>query len=121
MRRFLIAPLLLAVAACVSIKQPISYNELGAVESAYGVLLSQAVAYRNLPLCHTGTVATLQNICAQRSVIIKLQQADLIAQRAITTANSFVEQNPTLDPTAVIAAAQSALSAFQSIVSITHQ
>ena len=97
------------------ISNPISYNQLGGVESGYGIALSAAVAYRNLPLCRTGTIASAVNVCAQRSIIVKLQQADRTAETAIAAANAFVANNPTLDPTNVIAAAQSALAGFQAI------
>lgn len=94
---------------------PISLNELGGIESSYGIALSAAVAYRSLPLCKTGTIASATNVCAQRSIIVKLQTADATAEAAIVAANAFVAANPTLDATSVITAAQSALAGLQAI------
>lgn len=112
--------LLLAVstAGCglfTSFQNPVSLNDLGGIESTYGIALSAAVAYRNLPLCKTGTIATATNVCAQRSIIVKMQQADKTTESAIQAANAFVAANPTLNATSVIAVAQSALAGFQAI------
>jgi|HubBroStandDraft_2_1064218.scaffolds.fasta_scaffold00003_43 hypothetical protein len=119
MRKLLALLLLPAVGGCAllsgEIQNPINYNQLGGVESAYGIALSAAVAYRNLPLCRTGTVSTVTAVCAQRSIILKLQAADLTAENAIQAANAFVAANPTLSASAVITAAESALAGFQAI------
>lgn len=105
----------LALGGCASFNNPITLNEIGGMESAYGLALSAAVAYRNLPLCKTGTVATVTNICAQRSIIVKLQQANRGAIVAIHAARDFVVNNPTLDPVTVIGQAQRALAGLQAV------
>lgn len=118
MRKLLALLLLPAVGGCAllgSFQNPVNLNQLATVESGYGIALSAAVAYRDLPLCKTGTVSTVTSICAQRSIILRLQAADRTVETAIQAANSFVAANPTLDATSVIAAAQSALAGFQAI------
>jgi ABC-type uncharacterized transport system substrate-binding protein len=116
MKKLLIAALLaVGLAGCATIQNPVNTTRLATVESTYGVALSIAVAYRNLPLCKTGTTPSLQNICAKRSVIVRLQSADRDAQIALASARSFVKNNPTLSATSVIGIAQNAVAAFQAI------
>lgn len=119
MKRIIIASLLgLALSACAlfqGVQNPLNTNRLAAAESAYGIALSAAVAYRSLPLCKAGTNATLANVCARRDVVIKMQAADKIAQVSLKTASQFVRANPTLDATSLISAVESAVSAFREI------
>jgi hypothetical protein len=109
-----------SLSGCATFNNPITLNELGGLESAYGIALTAAVGYRRLYAvspCHTGSISTLQNPCAQRSIVLALQKADRTAQQAIIAANTFVIKNPTLDASLVIATAQQALIGFQSIES----
>jgi len=93
-----------------------SRNTLYGVTNAYGVALSGAITYKALPLCKTGAPPSLTNICAKRSVIVRLQAADRTAITAINQAAAFIKNNPTLDTTNAIAVAQSAIAAYQAIV-----
>lgn len=121
------APLLMvgvmatALAGCWStdVNTSVSRNTLYAVTNSYGVLLSAAQSYKALPLCRTGTSPGITNICAKRSVIVRLQAADARVVKAISDADAFMTQYPTIDATNVIAAAQSALTSFQSVVAET--
>ena len=115
MKKAIVICLGLSLSACASINNPITLNEIGGMESAYGIALSAAVAYRSLPLCKTGFTATLTNVCAQRSIIVKLQAANRGVIVAVHAARDFVVNNPTLDPTTVISTAQRALSGLQAI------
>lgn len=116
MRKLLaLAMLALALSGCATIRNPVNVGQLAAVESAYGVALSLAVAYRGLPLCRTGTSPGLQNVCAKRSVIVRLQRADRDAQIALASARTFVKANPTIDAASVLAIAQDAVAALQAI------
>ena len=105
----------ISIAACSTIRNPISINQLTVVESSYGVALSIAVAYRNTRLCKKDEVPSINNICAQRSVILKLQAADRNAQLALNNARSFIKNNPTLDAFSVIQIAQNAVDGFKLI------
>ncbi len=108
-RKLAIVPVLalsLALGGCfATVSQQTAINEtFGAVNSA-GIALSVAKAYRNLPLCTKANPASVTNVCAKRSVVVKLQ---VYAQRLVTAMNAAA-RNPSL-----IADAQSALSILQS-------
>jgi hypothetical protein len=89
----------------------------GRHQSAYGIALSGERAYKALPLCLTGTTATVLNPCAQRSVIVRLQAADRQAISAIRQANTFIKTYPTVDASNVIAAASTAVGSLRNILS----
>lgn len=115
MKKWLVIACLPALAACGSIQNPINNNDLAAVVSAYGAALSIANGYKSLPLCKTGTTASITNVCARRSVIVTLQQADLKAQVALKAAINFTNANPQLSATSFISAAQTAVGVFQQL------
>lgn len=132
MKRFLVAACLaLSLGACAqlqnavgiattSVSNPISLNQLAAVESSYAAILSVAVKYRRLPLCRTGeTEFSGPTLCARRSVVVQIQSANRTAHAAILTARNFVRRNPTVDASAVIAAAVDAVSRFRAVVPTT--
>lgn len=98
-----------------SIQNPINNNRLAEIESSYGIALSAAVAYRNTRLCKKTEQASISNVCAYRSVILKLQAADRNVQTALMNARKFIRENPTLDAFSVISVAQQALVGFQAI------
>ena len=120
MKKLTTLALALVLSACASIQNPVSRNQLYGIEAAYGVALSAAVGYRNLPLCHRGESPTLYNICAQRSVILALQAADRKAEVAIAEANDFVRNYPTLNAAQAIQAASNAVAAFNQIESANN-
>ena len=94
----------------------VSRNTMLGVESAYGIALSGERAYKSLPLCLTGATESVINPCARRSVIVRLQAADLKAISAIRSANTFIKKYPTVDASNVIGAAQLAVGSLQSIL-----
>ena len=98
-----------------SIPNPVTNTQLATLESAYGVALAGAVAYRNRPRCTKTALESVSNICARRSVVVRMQQADKTAQVAIGRARGFVIANPTLDASSLIQAAQDAIAVFSSI------
>ena len=110
-----------ALTACASlnakVKTTVSMNTQYAVESSYGVALAAENSYKALPLCKTGTKPSLTNICAQRSVIVRLQAADLKAVNGLKSARDFINTYPTVDASNVIAAAQTAVSDIKNILS----
>jgi hypothetical protein len=115
MRRMLLA-LPLALTGCLAtVQNPINYNDMAVVYSAYGTVLAVANAYRSLPLCRTGMPPTMTNICARRSVVVQLQAADRRAVLAINSAQAFINNNPTLGAGTMIAAANSAVITFQQV------
>lgn len=111
----------LSLAGCASsslkLNSAMGLNTILGVEGAYGIALSGERAYKALPLCLTGTKATPLSPCAQRSIIVRLQAADMKAISAIKNANAFIKAYPTVDASNVIGAASAAVSAIQNILS----
>lgn len=113
MKKFLlVAALALGLGGCQTTFGNISTSQVASAYSVYGVALAGAVAYRNRPLCKTGTVATVTNLCAQRSIIVKLQGYNLKASAALTSLRNFVTAYPTLDASNYVIAAQTAIADF---------
>src|SRR6266851_4567429 len=103
MKRIIIGlALVTTLAGCATVQNPITRAQLSDIEAGYGIALSFAAAYKRLPLCHTGTVASVSSPCAQRSVIVRMQQADRSAHAAMVAARVFIRDNPQLDATSVI-------------------
>lgn len=97
---------------------PVNQNRLAAIESSYGIALTAAVAYRNLRICKKDEVASYDNVCAYRSVIVQLQQADLKAQVTLGTARAIVKDNKnksTLTAFDALNNAQTAVSLFKDL------
>lgn len=120
MRFFVIALTALALAGCASFKNPVTLTTQYDIEAGYLTAENIAVAYRNLPLCKTGTTPSFTNICARRSLVVRIQVAAAKAQAAILTLRAFTKNNPTLSPLGAIGAAQQALADFQFAVSATQ-
>jgi hypothetical protein len=96
---------------------PITNTRLASIESGYGIALSGAVAYRNRPRCTKTALESVSNLCARRSIVVRLQSADRQAQIALGKARAFVSDNPTLDPSSLLSAAEIAVSTFGQIQS----
>lgn len=121
-RLFLVLTLALGLSGCagmpsIQIGTAVTFNTLEGVEAAYGVALNFERQYKALALCKTGTLPSVSNICARRSVIVRLQAADKQAVAAITAAADFTRRYPTVDPSNVISAASAAVGAIQTILS----
>lgn len=113
----------LVLAGCQSVQLPsldlsntVTLNTIYGVENAYGIAASAANAYKALPLCHTGTTPGAANICARRSVIVRLQGAMARARLAVNNAVHFARAYPSLDITNVLGAAQTALLDVQQVL-----
>lgn len=103
-------------APSLNLNSSVALNTVQGVQALYGTALSGERAYKSLPLCKTGTTATLLNPCARRSIIVRLQDADLKAASAIRSMVNFVNTYPTVDATNVISAAATAVTNLQSIL-----
>jgi hypothetical protein len=105
--------------ATLDIKNPVSQADIASVESAYGIALAAAVAYRErYDAGHRCTRTNLEsptNLCARRSVVVKLQAAELKAQDEIQRAKDFIARNPNVNAGSLIDAAQTAVAAFRNI------
>lgn len=116
-----IALLAFTLAGCASlptinVANSVNLNTLEGVVSGYGILINQEVLLKQQPLCKTGSVPSITNLCVKRSTIVRLQLADKIANQSINQATLFVKNNPTVDPSQYISAASTALGALQSVV-----
>lgn len=120
MRVFIVLVTALALAGCASFKNPVTLTTQYDIEAAYLTAENLAVAYRNLPLCKTGTTPSLTNVCAKRSLVVKIQQTAAKAQAAILALRAFTKNNPTLSPVTALEAAQNALANFQFALSSTQ-
>lgn len=110
--------LCVGLAACARIQNPLNVTRLAQTESAYGIALSAAVGYYSvykINRCTKARPESAMNICARRSVVVKLQQADRSAQIALDAARDFVTNNPTLDAGSIISAAALAVETFRKV------
>lgn len=129
MKRLIILALALALGACTtlpngktiflptaSIANPVTLTSLYDIKASYAIAQAGADAYiqryRDGHRCTKTALESVTNLCSRRSIVLKLQNADRVAQIAIGRADTFIRDNPTIDASAVIAAAQSAVSAF---------
>lgn len=120
MKRLIALAFALGLAGCnaptLNLASQVNLNTLEGVVSAYGIVVNTENQLKQLPLCKTGVNPSASNICIKRSVIVKLQAADRIANATVNQAVAFVKANPTVDPTQYVAAAQSALLSAQTII-----
>jgi len=100
----------------INLSNTVTLNTMASIEASYGIALSGERAYKSLPLCKTGTTATVTNPCAKRSIIITLQAADRKAIAAIDRANTFIKTYPTVDATNVLSAASTAVGDLKSLL-----
>jgi hypothetical protein len=100
----------------INLANAVTLNTIYGIENAYGVAVSAANAYRALPLCRTGTVPSATNICARRSVIVRLQAAMARARLAVNRMVAFAKTYPGIDVTNVVGAARAALIDVQDIL-----
>jgi len=90
-----------------------------AVEAAYDAgFLAPAARYRTLPACPDGAHFSAANPCSEMAIIVKLRAADAKASIAIQAARAFTLAHPTLDPSAYVSAANSAVSAAIAILAV---
>lgn len=102
-----------------SVKNPVSVTRFATIEATYGIALTAANAYadryRKGNRCTTTRLESLTNLCARRSIVLKMQAADRDARIAMGRAKTFITANPTLDATSLLDAAAAAVSTFQQI------
>lgn len=100
----------------LNLANAVTLNTIYGIENAYGVAISTANAYRALPLCRTGTLPGPANICARRSVLVRLQAATARARLAVNRMVAFAKAYPNVDITNMISAARAALIDVQDIL-----
>lgn len=111
MKKFLALAFALVLSACATLQNPLTQNRLAALESAYGVVLSAAVAYRNS--CARGA---LPRSC--RAITVELQKAGKVAQSRVVALRAFSRDNPTLDIGDLLRSAESAVDTFHQVATV---
>ena len=118
MKKILVLLIALNVAACgqiaktIGIQNPIDNNKLSVLISTWGTADSFVIAYRGLPRCTIKNTPSITNWCYKRSVLVQAQIYDKQASDAINKAVAWQRNNPTLDASSYIEAAQNALDIF---------
>ena len=124
MKRIILAlTLSLCLAGCAgtlpSVKNPVTPTSLYDIKAAYAIAEAGADTYiqryRDGHRCTKTALESVTNLCSRRSIVLKMQDADRKAQIALGRVDAFVRDNPMLDATSVISAAQSAVAAFYQI------
>lgn len=95
----------LSLTACATIKNPITTTTLNNVEDAYGAAIAIAVTYKR------SCIARLINKSCF-NIVAKIQPYEDKAYKALSIAQDFVKNNPTLDATTVLLVANDAIKAF---------
>lgn len=101
--------------ATLNVDQPVTPIVRERFHLTYRLFLTAAVEYRSLPQCRASQTATIAEPCYRRAVVVRLQALDLKAKRALANLDAWAVRNPTLNGAAVIDAAKSAFSEWQSI------
>lgn len=120
MKKLLLIALLILPACAKSLptlnlSNQVNLNTVEGIVSGYGVLVSAEDALKQTPLCLTGTEPSFTNICVKRSVIVRLQNEDRIANVAVNGMVAFVKTHPNVDPTQYIATARDAILTVQDV------
>lgn len=100
------------------IDNPITTDQLAAVEATYNITLVGVNAYFDLRQCRRNEAATITNLCARAAVKRELQAANRKAYAALTTLRNFVANNRKLNASSAFAAAQQAVNDFKAIAFI---
>jgi hypothetical protein len=125
-RLILIAVIGLSLAGCagslptLNLQNQVNLNTEAGIVSGYGLAVNAENALKAQPLCKTGTTTSISNICVKRSLIVRLQNADKVANAAVNQLVAFTQANPTVSPSNYISAAQAAILAVQSVINAAH-
>lgn len=110
----------LAGCAALNIKNPINNNTLGGTIATYGLLDSAVIAYRGLPRCTVSHPFTVLSPCYSRSILVQLQSYDAKANKAVNDAVNFTRDNPTLDASSYISAAELAIANLKNFAALNN-
>jgi len=111
MKRILAIAAICILGACATPERP--EQMVYQAKAAYGVALSQAVAYKELPACAEAPVA----LCHDPAIVKQSQLAQAAARPALDAAEAAVRTGLTEDvKLAAAKAAQYALAAFQKVL-----
>lgn len=102
-----------------SVANPVTSTSLYDLKATYAIAQAGADTYiqryRDGFRCTTARLESVTNLCSRRSIVIKMQVAESKASIALGQVDAFVRDNPTLDASSVISAAQRAVTTFYQI------
>lgn len=116
MKRILVSCLLAVIAGCATTGGT-PQRSIYQIKSEYQVALAAAVAYKALPACGA---AGAPLVCADPTIVAKLQQADSVAGPAIQAAENAV-RDPSFNTSTANAVLVSAEQALLVLTTITAQ
>ena len=119
----LVLTLSLSLAGCIptgpSIPNPVTPTSLYDVKATYAIAQAgvdtYVQRYRDGFRCTKTRLESVTNLCSRRSIVVKMQNADRVAGITLGQAETFIFNNPMLDATSVISAAQRAVTALYQI------
>lgn len=97
------------------VNNPVSRETMLQIETAYYTAVRLAVAYRRLPMCYRGETASLTRLCANRAVLVKLQEANVKARFAMIQMRTFVRDHPTINAIEFVQLARAAVDEFTKV------
>lgn len=114
----------LVKAATTTIANPVGQVDIYRVKNVYAAALEIAVKYRQFcwakPYAEIMADPVARPVCRnRRQIVAALHSADRKAFAAITAAENFVRNNPTLNASAAINAAWAAVTDFQNLANRT--
>lgn len=121
MRIFIVLALAIGIGGCASVPNPISTTNIYQAKNVYSATVKLAGDYRDY--CWKRPYAVLLRdavagpACKNRRAVVRaLVKADDVAFTALTDAETFVRDYPTLDATQVVGAAIRAVGDFQALI-----
>ncbi len=102
-----------------SVANPVTPMSLYDLKATYAIAQAGADTYiqryRDGFRCTKTKLESVTNICSRRSIVVKMQDADRKAGIALGRVEIFIRDNPTIDASSVLSAAQASVTAFYQI------
>lgn len=98
-----------------TVTNPVTYEQLAAVQASYGVAAAAVANYMELRQCKRSEVESATNWCSRYSVKVKLQLANRRAYFAVMLLSNFVRTKKTISAVSALEDAKAALRDFQNI------
>ena len=105
------------VSVTSQVENPVSRNNLAAIELSYNGIVAGMNAYYARPLCKAGTSASWDNLCSEPAARRELAKYRKIARAAILKARAF-SKTPNVSAVDVIRAAGNAVSDMKAVATI---
>lgn len=99
-----------------SVQNPVRNNELAAIEDSVIIARILARDYINLGVCKKGQSPTVQQPCALRSVVLKIQSVDRKISLVLPSLRSFVKNNDQINAKSAIVAIKNAVTEIHALL-----